>query len=159
MKKLFYKKLGICSAITIIIMLLIVDVWMYILARTSFFRTGSNIVGQMEAILTEKERDINLMKELLEEETMDKARTFSWILPEQPQLLTKSSKLMKLCESMGLDELHIIDEKGIITSSTIRAYVGFDMASGKQSAEFLKILEDASFELARRHRKIRLMVN
>ena len=60
---------------------------------------------------------------------------------------------------MGLDELHIIDEKGIITSSTIRAYVGFDMASGKQSAEFLKILEDASFELARRHRKIRLMVN
>ena len=90
MKKLFYKKLGICSAITIIIMLLIVDVWMYILARTSFFRTGSNIVGQMEAILTEKERDINLMKELLEEETMDKARTFSWILPEQPQLLTNS---------------------------------------------------------------------
>lgn len=148
MKKLFYKKLGICSAITIIIMLLIVDAWMYILARTSFFRTGSNIVGQMEAILTEKERDINLMKELLEEETMDKARTFSWILSEQPQLLTNSSKLMKLCESMGLDELHIIDEKGIITSSTIRAYVGFDMAIGKQSAEFLKILEDASFELA-----------
>ena len=124
-----------------------------------FFQNRFQYCRADGAILTEKERDINLMKELLEEETMDKARTFSWILSEQPQLLTNSSKLMKLCESMGLDELHIIDEKGIITSSTIRAYVGFDMASGKQSAEFLKILEDASFELARRHRKIRLMVN
>ncbi|EOT24585.1 hypothetical protein C805_02797 [Eubacterium sp. 14-2] len=36
-----------------------------------------------------------------------------------------------------VNELHIIDEDGIITSSTIDSYIGFDMKSGEQSNAFL----------------------
>ncbi|MBO6015666.1 MAG: hypothetical protein J6P60_03660 [Lachnospiraceae bacterium] len=46
-----------------------------------------------------------------------------------------------------VNELHVIDDKGIITNSTVPAYVGFDMGSGEQSAAFLAILDDPSYEL------------
>lgn len=46
-----------------------------------------------------------------------------------------------------VNELHIIDEEGIITSSTIDAYIGFDMKSGEQSNAFMVIVDDPSIEI------------
>lgn len=40
MKRLFYKRLGMYAGIAIIVMLLIVDVWMYFMARKSFLTTA-----------------------------------------------------------------------------------------------------------------------
>ena len=39
-----------------------------------------------------------------------------------------------------LSEIDIVDENGIITESSEKDYIGFDMASGEQSAEFLCLL-------------------
>ena len=147
MKKLFYRRLGMCSAITIIVILLIVDVLLYMMSKKAFFNSAENYIGRMEAILEEKEKDLSLMKEMLGEETMDKARTFAMLLGEQPRLLENPQELARLSEAMGVEELHVIDRKGIITHSTIKEYVGFDMSSGPQAAAFLKILEDPTLEL------------
>ena len=51
-------------------------------------------------------------------------------------------------ERLQVNELHIIDEDGIITSSTIDSYVGFDMKSGDQSNAFMVIVDDPSIEIA-----------
>ena len=50
-------------------------------------------------------------------------------------------------ERLMVNELHVIDEEGIITHSTIEAYVGFDMKSGEQSAAFMPIVDDPSMEI------------
>lgn len=46
-----------------------------------------------------------------------------------------------------VNELHVIDDKGIITHSTISEYIGFDMNSGEQSAAFMVILDDPTIEI------------
>ena len=46
-----------------------------------------------------------------------------------------------------VNELHVIDADGIITHSTVDAYIGFDMGSGEQSAAFLVINDDPSIEI------------
>ena len=55
MKKLFYKKLLICSAISIVALLLIVDVWMLITAQKSFAASSIKTIEQMEQKLEEQE--------------------------------------------------------------------------------------------------------
>ena len=70
MKKLFYKKLLICSAISIVALLLIVDVWMLITAQKSFAASSIKTIEQMEQKLEEQENSIALMKELLAMEAM-----------------------------------------------------------------------------------------
>lgn len=49
--------------------------------------------------------------------------------------------LQELVKKHGVSEINIIDPNGIITVSTYRPFVGYDMASGAQSAEFLVLLE------------------
>ena len=49
-------------------------------------------------------------------------------------------KLSSIAAWYGIAEISIIDENGIITDSTNPNFIGFDMASGKQSREFLCLL-------------------
>jgi len=48
----------------------------------------------------------------------------------------------KLIDRYEFTELSIVDENGIIIDSNVPEYIGFDMASGEQSAEFLCLLGD-----------------
>ena len=49
-------------------------------------------------------------------------------------------ELAALAERYGVAGINIVDENGIITESTLPEFVGFDMASGTQAAEFLCLL-------------------
>ncbi len=49
--------------------------------------------------------------------------------------------LSYLAEKYNVIEVNIIDENGIITETNNAEFVGYDMASGEQSAEFLVLLE------------------
>lgn len=46
-----------------------------------------------------------------------------------------------ICELYGLNDTLVVDKKGIIKYSSYREFVGYDMASGEQSAEFLCLLD------------------
>ena len=49
--------------------------------------------------------------------------------------------LSYLCDAVDLGEIDVIDENGIIIASTEKKFIGFDMASGEQSAAFLPLLD------------------
>ena len=63
--------------------------------------------------------------------------------------------LGQLAEQYGVTEINIVDEEGIIVISTDPYLVGFDMASGEQSAEFLALLQGTK-ELVQDYRPISL---
>lgn len=49
--------------------------------------------------------------------------------------------LDEIARKYGISEVNIIDENFIIVASSVADYVGYDMASGEQSAEFRVLLE------------------
>ena len=53
-------------------------------------------------------------------------------------------ELLRLAEKYDVSEINLVDRNGVITASTHPAFVGYDMASGGQSAEFLPLLDGAS---------------
>ena len=57
---------------------------------------------------------------------------------------TDEEQLQAIVEALDVSEVHAIDNNGIIVVSSDPMYVGFDMASGAQSAEFLKLLNRGS---------------
>ena len=61
------------------------------------------------------------------------------------------SYLTELSLQHKVSEINIVDENGIITASTERKYLGFDMSSGEQSAEFLCLL-DGEMEYVQEYR-------
>ena len=61
--------------------------------------------------------------------------------------------LFSLLDANNVSEINIIDENGIIIASTTEEYVGFDMAGGEQSGEFMALLHGET-ELVQRYQPI-----
>ena len=135
MKRLFYKRLGMYAGIAIIVMLLIVDVWMYFMARKSFLTTAENTIRQMAGKIEGTENEIALVDEIISEEILNKTRVFAWILNRQPSLAANSVELRRLSEALGVDEVHIIDGEGIIVGERFRIILAliWPAASNRQN--------------------------
>lgn len=54
----------------------------------------------------------------------------------------QNSGLKEVAKKYNVTEISIINSEGIIVESSIEKYVGYDMSSGEQSAEFLCLLDD-----------------
>lgn len=97
--------------------------------------------------LASNQRNIDNLTENLSRENLAKTRAFADMLAADSSIYGNAAKLNKVKDRLMVNELHIIDENGIIVSSTIDAYIGFDMRSGEQSNTFMAILEDPSTEI------------
>ena len=56
----------------------------------------------------------------------------------------ETNDLQTIAQRYEIAEISKVDKNGIITDSTQPDFIGFDMASGEQSAEFLCLLRDSS---------------
>lgn len=62
--------------------------------------------------------------------------------------------LSSLTEEYNVVEINVVDANGIITASTYPAFLGYDMASGAQSAEFLVLLDGTQDEYAQSYQSV-----
>jgi methyl-accepting chemotaxis protein len=75
------------------------------------------------------------------------ARAVSRMIEVDPAILD-TRRMIKLAADIGVDELHVTDEKGILRWGNVPGFFGFDFHASEQTKPFLPILEDPSFELA-----------
>lgn len=97
--------------------------------------------------LESNEEEIAKLTNSLGENNLAKSRAFADILAANPSILNQEGALFDICNRLMVNELHVIDGNGIITHSTVDAYIGFDMNSGEQSAAFMVIVADPSIEI------------
>lgn len=64
----------------------------------------------------------------------------------------KGASVTELAKKYNVIEVNIIDENGIIINSNNRQYIGYDMSSGEQSAEFLVLLDGKTREYIQEYR-------
>ena len=66
----------------------------------------------------------------------------------------RSGNLTFIAETSNIAEINIIDANGVITASTYTGFLGYDMASGEQSAFFLPLLDGNVTEMVQAYGKI-----
>ena len=63
------------------------------------------------------------------------------VADEIPSVRTARQETVdELVKDLDITELHVIDDRGIIVMSSDDVFVGFNMASGEQSSEFMRLL-------------------
>lgn len=65
----------------------------------------------------------------------------------------ENSNLVAIAQKYDVSEVNIIDENFVIVESSVAEYVGYDMSSGEQSAEF-KVLLEGETEFVQEYRQI-----
>lgn len=97
--------------------------------------------------LAGNEESIKNLTENLSQDNLAKTRAFADMIAADRSIVKDKDRLNEVKDRLMVNELHVIDADGIITESTIDAYIGFDMKSGEQSNAFMVIVDDPSIEI------------
>lgn len=147
MKKIFTKRLSVYMVIAFVVTIAAVFTLQTFTNWRNNKITSQNKLADVREKLADNEVTVEQLTENLGQNNLAKARAFADMLAADPSIARDSAKLFEIKDRLMVDEVHIIDEKGIITSSTIDAYLGFDMKSGEQSNAFMVLVDDPSIEI------------
>lgn len=118
------------------------------LSQRSNERTADVVFKEIQAAILENEKEIEDLKETLNETNIQKARAFALMIKANPAILNDSAMLDRIVAQLGVDEVHVTDETGLLLWGNIPGYIGFDFNTSEQTLPFLKILDDPTYELA-----------
>lgn len=102
---------------------------------------------QVEEKLKANDEDISRITESLSQSNLVKSRAFARIIQENPSIIESVEKINEIANILMVDELHVIDEYGILKYGNVSEYINLDFASGEQTKPFLQILTDPSIEI------------
>ncbi len=98
-------------------------------------------IEQIIHTLDNNRRELDLLKRNLDEDYLIRARAAAYVVDRQEEVSMDVSKMQYLARLLNVDELHVIDENGIIVSASVSEYVGIDMADHEQTRPFLDLLD------------------
>lgn len=147
MKKMFTRRLFIYMLAALFITISTIFVLQTRSSQRENTATSREKLDMVKAKIVSNDESIANLTKNLGENNLAKTRAFADMLAIDPSINGDKEKLNEIKDRLMVNELHIIDENGIITSSTIDAYIGFDMKSGAQSNAFMVIVDDPSIEL------------
>ncbi len=100
--------------------------------------------------IVDTRNSIREIRELYEETALCAARSFAKLIASEPSLVEDKDRYRALLDIIGVDEIHISDEKGVLIASIPESYLGYNMADSTQSRDFLPALTNRAFELVQR---------
>lgn len=148
MKKIFTKRLFVYMLAALLVTITGIFVMQTVITQKNNTASSYDKIQNVKETLASNEKNIEHLTNNLSENNLAKTRAFADMLAIDPSIAGNTAKLNRIKDRLQVNELHIIDEEGIITSSSIPAYIGFDMKSGEQSNAFMVIVEDPSIEIA-----------
>ena len=148
MQKRILLKITLFAAIGLIFITLINYALQKKTAESSQNATAQALFVQIESKIAENDENIKELKESLNTEYLQKSHAFAYMVKLDPTLLDDSERLLYIQDMLGVDELHVTDDKGILLWGTIPGYIGFDFTTSEQAGAFLPILKDPTYELA-----------
>lgn len=147
MKKMFTGKLLSYMIAAFVVTIVFIFVLQTFVAKNNNETMSAEKLEMIKEKLMSNDSVIEKLTNSLGENNLAKTRAFAEILASDETILTDDKRLQEICDQLMVNELHVIDEKGIITHSTISDYIGFDMNSGEQSAAFMVIVDDPTIEI------------
>lgn len=146
MKKIFTQRLFYYMLVALLITIAAIFGLQTAVNQASNTSSSEAKLADVRAKLAANEETVAQLTDNLSQDNLAKTRAFADMLAADPSIDGNMDKLNQIKDRLMVNELHIIDENGIITSSTIDAYIGFDMKSGEQSNAFMVIVDDPSIE-------------
>ena len=148
MQKKFIKVASIIIALAMVVTLLIVFCFQSLLTYQDGRERLDYLMDDIERHLMENEEQIAQLKQTTNEDYLARTRAFAYMIQEDPTILESEQELKRIMTLLDVDELHVIDENGIIRWGTVSDYFGFDMSGSEQTVPFMELLKGNNLELA-----------
>ena len=141
MQKTFIKYTFIIITAAIFLTLFISFLFSRHMIESQQLGTFHNKIEQMIHTLQSNHAELRLLNDSLDEDYLTRARAAAYIFDNQEEVALDVSEMQYLANLLNVDELHVIDENGIISAGSVSKYVGIDMGDHPQTRAFLSLLE------------------
>lgn len=149
------KGIGVKFLIPMLMVILTATIGLGVFAYESQKQTLTNIMEQttsikvqdMKALIIERQDNMDLLKQAMNKYLISITKGVAESLKNVPddQLSEEATRIAK---SLDIDEIHIIDENGILQWGNVPAVFGYDFNSSDQTKPFLEGLTNKDFTLA-----------
>lgn len=141
--------------------ILIVIIGIASLALNSYSQVKNNLVldlvkdqlnSQLDTTINtihSREEIMEVTKNAMNEKTIALTKSVAEIINGNPAVLS-TENMIKLANKIGVDEIHVTDENGVIVNGTVSDFYGFDFHSSDQTKPFLEIINKNDFTLAQK---------
>lgn len=147
MKKIFTKRLFVYMLAAFLVTITAIFSIQTFISQRSRSSASEEKLKEVQEKLESNQENIENLKKNLSEDNLAKTRAFADMLAADSSINGDIGRLNEIKDRLMVNQLHVIDENGIITGSTIEEYIGFDMKSGEQSNAFMVIVDDPSIEI------------
>ncbi len=146
-RKLFFTWLTICVVFTFIIKFFVSFNMQTRQANKNAERMIVTKIQDAKKQLQVNDKNYRLVEQMVADDAIAKLRSFALMIKYSPELLESASQMEEIAKKLGVDELHVSDEKGILIATYPASYTGYNMKSSPQSAAFMQAINDPLFVL------------
>ena len=148
MQKKFTKYLSLYMLIAFIIIMSIIFILQTMLAQSNQKNIALDKLNTIHETLHQNDEEIEKIKSDFGKEALIKARMFSYVIAQNPEMLNSLDEMQSMADLLHVDEVHVTDENGILLWGNMPIYYGMDFYSSEQTKPFTTILTNPLFELA-----------
>lgn len=141
MQKIFRKYLTIIVTASILFILALNFVFQMRAMKTQQYDTFVDKIDQIIHTMEENEIELDGIEASLNEDYITRAKAAAYVFERTGDMINYAEELQNLAGLLDVDEVHIIDENGILVYSSVPKYVGMDFHDYEQTREFLTILD------------------
>ena len=114
MQKIFRKYAVIIITAAIVAILIVNYAMVSIGARKQQVTTFQSKIDQIIHTIQSNQVELQSIRENLDEDYLTRARAAAYVIDLQPEMLDDVEELQNLVSLLNVDEIHVIDENGII---------------------------------------------
>ena len=104
-------------------------------------------INSIEKTINIADKVVEITTEELDKKNISLAVALSNMINLDPTLLEYDS-LIKVAKSMGVSEIHITDENGVLTHGSIKDFIGFDFKANDQTKPFMGLINEKDGKFA-----------
>lgn len=117
------------------------------LINTLVLQQLNSSLSTIEDTVKSNEEAIEVTKNGFNEKNITIAKAIAELIKENPNLLSYDN-MVSLAKTFNIDEIHVTNEKGVLTYGNVKDFYNFDFNTSDQTKPFLKILQDKNYTLA-----------
>lgn len=111
------------------------------------YKLSKVLLDRVFTVLNKNDQSEEELIESLKDDYIVRAKAVSYIVDAKPQVENDVEELQKIAKLMSVDEIHLFDETGCITSGSVPKYFGYSFDSGTQMSYFKPMLTDKSLTM------------
>lgn len=133
-------------AVIVVALLLEAGIMKYV-NDANAYKLSKVLLDRVFTVLDKNDQSEEELIESLKDDYIVRAKAVSYIVDAKPQVENDVEELQKIAKLMSVDEIHLFDETGCITSGSVPKYFGYSFDSGTQMSYFKPMLTDKSLTM------------